>query len=283
MIPRMYITAWSKEAPWAEERQIEQDLIISRAIVDLFSNPFLAKELRFRGGTALNKLHFPEPLRYSEDIDLVRTSEGPIKPVLDAIRDTLEPWLGKPAFKQSSVAPKMNFCTQSEDGSQLKLKLEINTREREAYDGELRLSYKVENPWYSGECEVVTFSNEEMLATKLRALLQRDKGRDLFDISHALTATDPLDPDRIIDLFSRYLEGAGQAISRAQAEQRMFSKLARSNFLADIRPLVRPDEAARLDDAAATAAFRHVFSGLIVKLPGQPWAKSPEMIEAFGL
>lgn len=251
--------------------------------MDLFSNPFLAKELRFRGGTALNKLHFPKPLRYSEDIGPVRTSEGPIKPVLDAARDTLEPWLGKAAFKQSPVAPKLNFGAESEDGSQLKLKLEINTREREAYSGELRLPYKVENPWYSGECEIVTFSNEEMLATKLRALLRRDKGRDLFDISHALTAIGSLDLDRIVDLFGRYLEGAGQAISRAQAEQRMFSKLARSSFLADIRPLVRPDETVRFDEAAVMEAFRPVFFDLIAKIPGQPWAKSPEMIEKFGL
>lgn len=85
MIPKMHITAWSRHAPWAEQRQIEQDLIISRAIVDLFSHPFLAQELRFRGGTALNKLHFPEPLRYSEDIDLVRTSEGLIEKLDDDI------------------------------------------------------------------------------------------------------------------------------------------------------------------------------------------------------
>ncbi|WP_371418886.1 nucleotidyl transferase AbiEii/AbiGii toxin family protein [Labrys sp. KNU-23] len=42
--------------------------------------------MRFRGGTALNKLHFPAPLRYSEDIDLVRTSPGAIGPILDRLR-----------------------------------------------------------------------------------------------------------------------------------------------------------------------------------------------------
>ena len=79
MIPAQNIVAWSHVAPWAEQRQIEQDLIISRALVDMFSDPFLSEELRFRGGTALNKLHFPRPLRYSEDIDLVRTSHGGIE------------------------------------------------------------------------------------------------------------------------------------------------------------------------------------------------------------
>ena len=86
MIPTMNIIAWGSVAPWAEQRQVEQDLIISRAIVELFSDPFLNAELRFRGGSALNKLHFAEPLRYSEDIDLVRTTHGPIGPILDRVR-----------------------------------------------------------------------------------------------------------------------------------------------------------------------------------------------------
>ena len=80
MIPRMNIIAWSAKAPWADMRQVEQDLIISRALVELFADPMLARELRFRGGTALHKLHLTKPLRYSEDIDLVRTEAGPIGP-----------------------------------------------------------------------------------------------------------------------------------------------------------------------------------------------------------
>ena len=101
MIPMMNIIAWSASAPWADMRQVEQDLIISRALVDLFADPMLARELRFRGGTALHKLHLPRPLRYSEDIDLVRTAAGPIGPILDRIREMLEPWLGRAAFEQS--------------------------------------------------------------------------------------------------------------------------------------------------------------------------------------
>ena len=62
MIPAMNIIAWSQRAPWAEQRQVEQDLIISRALVEIFSDDFLRAELRFRGGTALNKLHFPAPI-----------------------------------------------------------------------------------------------------------------------------------------------------------------------------------------------------------------------------
>jgi predicted nucleotidyltransferase component of viral defense system len=69
MIPTMNIVAWSRVVPWVDMRQVEQDLIISRAIVDIFSDAFLRGQLRFRGGTALNKLHFPVPIRYSITID----------------------------------------------------------------------------------------------------------------------------------------------------------------------------------------------------------------------
>ncbi|MCY4005585.1 MAG: hypothetical protein OXE84_01970 [Rhodobacteraceae bacterium] len=85
MIPKTNITAWSLIAPWAEPRQIEQDLIISLALVAIFNHDLLRTELKFRRGTALNKAIFLEPLRDSEDIDLVRTTAGPIDPILDAM------------------------------------------------------------------------------------------------------------------------------------------------------------------------------------------------------
>jgi len=59
MIPRDYITAWRTEAPWVEDAQVEQDLVISRALVEIYSNPLLCEALAFRGGTALYKLHVP--------------------------------------------------------------------------------------------------------------------------------------------------------------------------------------------------------------------------------
>ena len=64
MIPTAYIDAWRARAPWPEPHQVEHDLILSRAIVDIFSSEALRSRLAFRGGTALYKLHLP-PARYS--------------------------------------------------------------------------------------------------------------------------------------------------------------------------------------------------------------------------
>ncbi|OWK18968.1 hypothetical protein AJ88_46755 [Mesorhizobium amorphae CCBAU 01583] len=75
------------------------------------------------------------------------------------------------------------------------------------------------------------FSRQEMLATKLRALLQRDKGRNLYDLAHALGTFEGLDAKHVIELLGQYLGSSGQAISRAQAEERMLAKLANPRFL----------------------------------------------------
>jgi predicted nucleotidyltransferase component of viral defense system len=284
MIPRLNIIAWSKNAPWAELRQIEQDLIISRALVDLFSDPLLRNELRFRGGTAINKLLFPLPLRYSEDIDLVRTSSGPIGPVLGRIRDVLRPWLGEAKFDQSPVAPKLIYRMPAEDGpADLRLKIEINTRETDAIDPTNEIDFSVENPWFTGSAKIATYSREEMFATKLRALLQRNKGRDLLDLSHALEVHGDLNRPRIIECLTVYLANGETPISRAQAEERMFAKLATPRFVADIRPLLPPDRAEALTDAGIRKAFARVFRDLIVLMPGTAWAKTGAMIERFAL
>lgn len=79
MIPRRYIEEWKEFAPWPEDAQVEQDLIIEKALVQLFSEPFLRERLAFRGGSALHKIFHKLQGRYSEVIDLVQISQEPIK------------------------------------------------------------------------------------------------------------------------------------------------------------------------------------------------------------
>ncbi len=77
MIPKAHLIEWGTIVPWQELRQIEQDLIITRALIELYGHPLLKEKLAFRGGTALNKLIFNPPSRYSEDIDLVQIASEP--------------------------------------------------------------------------------------------------------------------------------------------------------------------------------------------------------------
>ena len=115
MIPRDYITQWRERAPWSEDFQVEQDLVISRALVKVFSDPLLAGALAFRGGTALYKLYLTPPARYSEDIDPVQVEPGPAAPLVDGLRSALDPWLGEARWKQSQGRVTFGYRSRRPD------------------------------------------------------------------------------------------------------------------------------------------------------------------------
>jgi predicted nucleotidyltransferase component of viral defense system len=99
MIPLDYITEWRRFAPWTDENHVEQDMIITRVLIELFNHPLVARSLAFRGGTALYKLFIRPALRYSEDIDLVQVNAEPIGTLLEMLREIVNPLLGKPKWK----------------------------------------------------------------------------------------------------------------------------------------------------------------------------------------
>jgi len=125
MIPKDFITEWRKYAPWVEDFQVEQDLLISRSLIELFSNSSIAKSLAFRGGTALYKVYFNSAPRYSEDIDLVQIDAAPIGPIIDEIRKILDPLLGTPKRKFGPGVVSMTYRFDSEDNPSKRLKLKV--------------------------------------------------------------------------------------------------------------------------------------------------------------
>ncbi|MBR2537148.1 MAG: nucleotidyl transferase AbiEii/AbiGii toxin family protein [Hyphomicrobium sp.] len=227
MIPNAYLQEWSAQAPWPDPRQIEQDLIICRALCDLFSAPELADSIAFRGGTAINKLLFAAPLRYSEDIDLVQTKAGPIGETIDAIRERLA-WLGPLRRSQAGHSTHLifQFTPEADTAASLKVKVEINTREHEPLHPIKTYPFAVANPWFTGNADIRSYEPEELFGTKLRALLQRRKNRDLFDMDEGLVQLG-LDPARVIAAFDHYLAHEGARITRANAEERMLQKVIR--------------------------------------------------------
>lgn len=90
MIPENFIEQWQSSVKWRTLPQIEQDLVISRALVDLYNDPYIKNVLVFRGGTALNKLFLKPPARYSEDIDFVQKRPEPIGKTLCTRQNTVE-------------------------------------------------------------------------------------------------------------------------------------------------------------------------------------------------
>ena len=276
MIPTSYIQEWSTKAPWPDSRQVEQDLIISRALCDLFNSPALAGKIAFRGGTAINKLLFRQPLRYSEDIDLVQIQPEPIGTAIDAIRDALS-WLGQCNRHQAghSMHLVFKFAPEADLETTLKLKVEINTREHESLCGIKLYPFEIDSSWHQAKTEILSFEPEELFGTKLRALLQRRKNRDLFDLHEGLKQLS-MDPDKLIACFEHYLALEGKPISRAIAERRMLEKLRRS-LTEDIAPLL--PAGVEFNDDDAMDAFNNIWIELVARIKGDPWKLSEQVID----
>lgn len=267
MIPRAHVTAWREVAPWPSDEQVEQDLVLSRALVAMFGQKVVADRAVFRGGTALHKLFLAAGRRYSEDIDLVQRDAGPIGGLIDAIREALDPWLGSPRWKlgQGRFTLYYRFETSFVPVSTRRLKIEINTREHFAVLGTETRSFTVENPWFTGTAALTTYHFDELLGTKLRALYQRKKGRDLYDLWLAL-GTGQANPERVVGCFQRYVQHDGVAVSRAEFEANLATKLASAVFLEDLRLLVPPEV-----EYDPTLAAQVVQAELVARLPGEPW------------
>jgi predicted nucleotidyltransferase component of viral defense system len=69
VIPAAYVTEWSNTVGWPTVDQVEQDLVLSRLIIEIANDDHLGRESMFRGGTCLHKLHLNPARRYSEHLD----------------------------------------------------------------------------------------------------------------------------------------------------------------------------------------------------------------------
>lgn len=186
---------------------IEKDYVLGWALFGLMRVPGLV----FKGGTALAKVYFPEAWRLSEDLDLVAAPEQ---------------WEGL-----ADGIPEALAATTSSSG------IELTVRSRHLNPGYLQLKVQYSGPlgrnWlkidvtpdppmdtilsrplsrtYSDypEFSVRVETIEEILAQKLRALVQRKKVRDYYDVWRILQQ--PVDRARAARLFARKLESRGIA------------------------------------------------------------------------
>jgi predicted nucleotidyltransferase component of viral defense system len=243
MIAKPHIAKWQEQAPWKEFGQVEQDLIMSRVLVAIFADDFLREHLAFRGGTALHKLYLHPAPRYSEDIDLVQIKPGPIKPILQRIAEVINFFEEDRETQNRGHGVKALYRFTSEyEEIRMRLKLEINCREHFNVLGWTDFPYKVESDWFHGQCKIRTYSINELLGTKLRALYQRSKGRDLFDLYYARVNLE-LNLDEILECFYKYIEFATgkRAPSKKEFLQNIEAKEKDPNFSGDMEALLRPE------------------------------------------
>jgi predicted nucleotidyltransferase component of viral defense system len=250
------ILAHQQQVPWPNLRQVEQDLLLCRAMAALFDDAFLKTQIAMRGGTLLHKVHLAPASRYSEDIDLVVFGDRPDEHIRKAINRVLLGVLGRPtssawqavklavrnAVKPSKVLRVIYRVPSVVDqrGTPLEIVIEANVTERKSYRPISLLPFS-----YLFRDEIVFttvngFEIHEMLGTKMRALFQRRRGRDLFDLYWALTeAGTQVNPAEIIELFLHYLQQEGTVATRDEFIGLLQSHLNDRGFLTDMNPLLR--------------------------------------------
>jgi predicted nucleotidyltransferase component of viral defense system len=243
MIPQAYITEWSQQVPWQSNEQVEQDLVICRALIEIFSDEWLSSRLAFRGGTALHKLYLQPQPRYSEDIDLVQITGEPFGSIIDRIRARLT-FLGEPTRRPKAHNFTLNYRFESEFPPviNLRLKVETNTREHFTVLGLEQFPFEVKSSWFDGSCNLTTYRLEELLGTKLRALYQRRKGRDLYDMYIALIQKPDLDKDALLQSYREYMQySVEKPPTQREYILNMEAKMQDPEFLGDTTALLRPD------------------------------------------
>ena len=257
MIDRPALVAWRSKAPWPNVVQIEQDLLLSQLMIEIARDETLGPELVMRGGTCLHKLHLPAALRYSEDLDYVRSTRGGIKPYTQALAKIAERvGLTVSSRQRSGQMVHVYFDGQPTEGlGRIRIKIEMNIAETEPHRPRKTIPHTVETSWWSGSADIPTFQPSELLATKLRALYQRSKGRDLFDLWLGLTVLQA-DPEQIVAGFNHYMRDA--TFSFPELRDNLAAKLATTSFRRDLDALTTNIPAGYDPDTAGNLVMREL-------------------------
>ena len=254
-ITRQDILAHQTVVPWSAQYQVEQDLLLCRAMAALFDDAFLSSQIAMRGGTLLHKVHLAPAARYSEDIDLVVVGDRPEDHVRRAIRRVLADVLGLPkasvwgtltlairnAVKPSKVL-RMTYSLPSiiEPGRMLDIVVEANATERKPHRAVVEMPFSFPFRDKPVQTRIKGYDIHEMLGTKMRAMFQRKRGRDLIDLYWALTKSPtPVDPSAIIESFQHYMKQEGTTAGRAEFIEILEGHLRDRGFCSDMAPLAR--------------------------------------------
>jgi predicted nucleotidyltransferase component of viral defense system len=277
-ITRQDILAHQTVVPWSAQYQVEQDLLLCRAMTALFNDDFLSSQIAMRGGTLLHKVHLAPAARYSEDIDLVVVGDRPEDHVRRAIRRVLADVLGLPKASvwgtltlairnavQPSKVLRMTYSLPSiiEPGRMLDIVVEANVTERKPHRAVVEIPFSFPFRDQPIQTQIKGYDIHEMLGTKMRAMFQRKRGRDLFDLYWALTKSPtPVDPSAIIESFQHYMKQEGTTAGRAEFVEILEAHLLDRGFCADMGPLLRTGIT-----YAPQAAGKYVKANLLKLLP----------------
>jgi predicted nucleotidyltransferase component of viral defense system len=248
-------------------------------VAAIFADSVLGEHLAMRGGTVLHKAHLAPAARYSEDIDLVLVKAMATETLDRHLRRVLAPVLGQPA--DSLIADVWlairNVLQPSKILRTAYRFVPVGLRREETIKVEVNLNESASlYPLVNVELDTLDDDGEhlrtvvrsydinEMLGTKTRALMQREQGRDLFDLFHAWQLSEakttpyPVDGAKAMEAFAWYLEKEGTYLGSDEANALLDARLRKAAFRRDMDTLLRPG-LPKFDVDEGAAVVRDVY------------------------
>ncbi len=186
---------------------VEKDYILGWLLSGVAQHPIIGKEWIFKGGTCIKKCYF-ETYRFSEDLDFSLSQKAPYTEafILSEINEILESVSSASgisfATDQTTVEGKINKQNQPT------FKAKITYSGPLVMPGTPKILFDITNnePLFSAPVKktilhaypdnippdalVAAYSLEELLAEKTRALYERTRPRDLYDVVYILLNKD---------------------------------------------------------------------------------------------
>ena len=178
------------------ENIIEKDYVIGWLLWGLGSDPDLKNMWAFKGGTSLKKC-FIETWRFSEDLDFTVLPNGPISPdtiepiikkVLEKVHDesgidfSIRPLKFKHSDKYLYTEGSIYYRGPRNAPTPARIKLDISGTEKISRPTVLRAISHPYSDSLPASAQVRCYSFEEIFAEKIRAMGERGRPRDLYDI-----------------------------------------------------------------------------------------------------
>jgi len=216
MIDRQEIMDFARELSLAPD-VVEKDYVLGWLLAGISQHVALQGGWVFKGGTCLKKCYF-ETYRFSEDLDFTLTNPDHLTEdfLLATFGEVVE-WV----YEQTGIelpVDRLRFDVYDNNrggisaegriyyrgpmqrrGDPARIKLDLTTDEILVLEPDIRTVHHPYSDNPEGGIQVASYCFEEVFAEKVRALAERQRPRDLYDVVH-LYRHDELQPDRPVVL-----------------------------------------------------------------------------------
>lgn len=253
------VRRWADEHDLADLLLAELDYRLVHALSAIYGSSFLKERLCVKGGTAINKLYLKETSRLSVDLDFnhigskeqVAKEKRNLREKITELLKAQDPSYSVTHTKRKYEQTTLKIGYRTVGGTPQNFKLEISHVERfpilEPVEKQLETS--------EGRFGISTYQLEELTATKLRALFERLKGRDIYDLYFVSELKPRPEAISTRKLFLYYFYRSKKVFNPKVYFRNLDEKYKSGRYIDDVSKFVKPTV-----QFSFKAATEHVIS-----------------------